>query len=157
MSFQLAPKPLLISRIDYNPSAIWISPPKNSTYPLGKLRTKITSPITKFTSPGLLDTTFFACFRSLWPFLTWPSLLLISKVANGKKLNRDVCGQVSHYSERTTVIATGTELQPLGDHSLHPRHKHFPRKKKIPDEQFGQWYVKAYFITSPLFQDLLSC
>ena len=75
----------------------------------------------------------------------------------GKKLNRDVCGQVSHYSERTIVIATGTELQPLGDHSLHPRHKHFPSKKKTPDEQFGQWYVKAYFITSPLFQELLSC
>ena len=78
-------------------------------------------------------------------------------MANGKKLNRDVCGQVSRYSERTTVIATGTELQPLGDHSLHPHRKHFPRKKKTPDEQFDQWYVKAYFITSPLFQDLLSC
>ena len=26
--FQLAPKPFLISRIDYNPSVIWISPKK---------------------------------------------------------------------------------------------------------------------------------
>ena len=58
-SFQLAPKPFLISRIDYNPSVIWISP-KNSTCPSGKLRTKITSPIAKSTSPGLSDTTFFA-------------------------------------------------------------------------------------------------
>ena len=58
-SFQLAPKPFLISRIDYNPSVIWISQ-KNSTCPSGKLRTKITSPIAKSTSSGLLDTTFFA-------------------------------------------------------------------------------------------------
>ena len=58
-SFQLAPKPFLISRIDYNPSVIWISP-KNSTCPSGKLRTKITSPIAKSTSPGLSDMTFFA-------------------------------------------------------------------------------------------------
>ena len=53
-------KPSLISRIDYNPSVIWISP-KNFTCPLGKLRTKITSPIAKSSSPGLSDMTFFAC------------------------------------------------------------------------------------------------
>ena len=58
-SFQLAPKLFLISRIDYNPSIIWISP-KNSTCPSGKLRPKITSPIAKSTSHGLSDTTFFA-------------------------------------------------------------------------------------------------
>ena len=46
----LAPIPFFISRIDYNPSVIWISP-KNST-----LRTKITSPIAKSTSPGLVKT-----------------------------------------------------------------------------------------------------
>ena len=28
-------------------------------------------------------------------------------------------------------------------------------RKKTPDEQFGQWYVKAYFFTSPLFQRLV--
>ena len=39
-SFQLTPKPFLISRIDYNPSVIWISPQKKSTCPSGKLRTK---------------------------------------------------------------------------------------------------------------------
>ena len=58
-SFQLAPKPFLISRIDCNPSVIWISP-KNSTCPSGKLSTKITSAIAKSTSPRLSDTTFFA-------------------------------------------------------------------------------------------------
>ena len=54
-----SPKPFLISRIDYNPSVIWISL-KNSACPSGKLRTKITSPRAKSTSPGLSDTTFFA-------------------------------------------------------------------------------------------------
>ena len=57
--FQLAQKPFLISRIDYNPSVIWISP-QNSTCPSGKLRTKITSPAAKSASPGQSDTTFFA-------------------------------------------------------------------------------------------------
>ena len=47
-SFQLAPKPCLISRIDYNPSVISISP-NNSTCPSGNLRRKITSPIAKST------------------------------------------------------------------------------------------------------------
>ena len=65
-SFQLAPKPFLISRIDYSPSVIWIFP-KNSTYPSGKLRTKITSPIAKSTSPGLSHTTFFACCWRMIP------------------------------------------------------------------------------------------
>ena len=58
-SFQLAPKPFLISRFDYNSSVIWISS-KNSTCPSGKLLTKITSPIAKSTSHGLSDMTFFA-------------------------------------------------------------------------------------------------
>ena len=35
--------------------------PKNFTCPLGKLRTEFTSPITKSTSPGLLDTIDFLC------------------------------------------------------------------------------------------------
>ena len=64
-SFQLAPKPFLISRTDYNPPVIWISP-KNSTCPLGKLRTKITSPMAKSTSPGLSNTTFFAHWKYKW-------------------------------------------------------------------------------------------
>ena len=51
----------LISRIDYNPSVIGICP-KNSTCVSSKLRTKITSPIAKSTSPGLSDTTFFSCW-----------------------------------------------------------------------------------------------
>ena len=59
LAHKSAPKPFLISRIDYNPSVIWFSP-KHSTCPSGKLRTKITSPIAKSTSPALSDTTFFA-------------------------------------------------------------------------------------------------
>ena len=42
-----------MSRIDNYPSVIWISP-KHSTCPSGKLRTTITSPKAKSTSPGLL-------------------------------------------------------------------------------------------------------
>ena len=59
--------PFLISRIDYNPSVIWISP-KNSTCLSGKLRTKITSPIAKSTSPGLSDMTFLAHCASWNPY-----------------------------------------------------------------------------------------
>ena len=51
-SFHLVPKPFLISRINYNPSVIWTFP-KNSTCPLGKLRTKLTS-------HRLPDMTFYA-------------------------------------------------------------------------------------------------
>ena len=61
---QLAPKPFLISRIDYNPSVIWISQ-KNFTCPSGKLRTYISSPIAKPTSPKRSDTTFFARWNIL--------------------------------------------------------------------------------------------
>ena len=71
-SFQLAPKPFLISSIDYNPCVIWI-PPKNSTCQ-GKLRTKITSPMAKSTSPGLLDMTFFA---------RWCGLKAVSGLSRG--------------------------------------------------------------------------
>ena len=37
---------------------------KNFTCPSGKSRTAFTSPIAKSTSPGLSDTTFFACWQS---------------------------------------------------------------------------------------------
>ena len=80
----------MISRIDYDPSVIWFSP-KNSTCPLGKLRTKITSPIAKSTSHRLSDKIFSAhcntivcflhfsvrCIAELWIFLCimlWESL-----------------------------------------------------------------------------------
>ena len=67
-SLQLAPKPFLISRIDYNPSIIWISP-QNSNGLSGKLRTKITSPIAKSTTPGLSDMTFLARCQSCQSWL----------------------------------------------------------------------------------------
>ena len=73
-SFQLALKPFLISRIDYYPSVIWIAQ-KNSTCPLGKLRTKITSPIAKSTSPGLLDMTFFARWGVISQLLLYGRLI----------------------------------------------------------------------------------
>ena len=60
-SFQLAPKPFLISRIDYNTSVIWISQ-KKFTCSSGKLKTEFTGPKPKSTSPRLSNTTFFACW-----------------------------------------------------------------------------------------------
>ena len=63
MSFQLAPKAFwwteLISQFFcYSNSS------KNITCLTGKLKTELTSPITKSTSPGLLNTAFFACWRT---------------------------------------------------------------------------------------------
>ena len=58
-SFKKVPKPFLISRIDYNPSVIWISQ-KNSTWLSRNLTTKITSPIAKSNSPRLSNTNSFA-------------------------------------------------------------------------------------------------
>ena len=46
------------------PSLIWISP-KNFTCPSGKLRTNISSPIAKSTSPRRSDSTFFARWNIL--------------------------------------------------------------------------------------------
>ena len=88
-SFQLAPKPFLISRIDYIPSVIWISP-KNSTCPSGKLRTKITSPIAKSTSPWLSDTTFFAR-QSLFNFKR-------KKAHSHERIRSWRIGSAYHYS-----------------------------------------------------------
>ena len=45
------------------------SSPQNITCPLGKLKTKFTGPITKSTSPGLSDTTFFARWmNAIWEY-----------------------------------------------------------------------------------------
>ena len=51
-----------MSRFEYT-VLLWFEFSKNFTYPLGKLRTKDTSPIAKSSSPTLSDTTctFFAC------------------------------------------------------------------------------------------------
>ena len=57
--FLTSPRKFLISSVDYSSSVIWISK-KKPTCPLGKLRTEFTSPISKSTSSGLSDTTFFA-------------------------------------------------------------------------------------------------
>ena len=50
----------LISRFFCNLNSL-----KTFTCPLGKFITEFTSPIAKSTSPGLSDTTFFACWLSL--------------------------------------------------------------------------------------------
>ena len=55
-----SPKGFLISRFDYTVLPQFEFSKKFSC-PLGKLRTKFASPIAKSTSPGLSDTTFFAC------------------------------------------------------------------------------------------------
>ena len=54
------PKSFLISRTDFTVLLLFKFLKKNITCPLGKLQTEFTSPIAKLTSPGLLDTTFFA-------------------------------------------------------------------------------------------------
>ena len=58
-SFQLAQKLFDEQNWFHSSSVIWI-PQKNITCPSGKLKTELTSPIAKSTSPGLSDTTFFA-------------------------------------------------------------------------------------------------
>ena len=70
------PQVISTSRIDYSPSVIWIFP-KHSTCPLGKLRTKITNPIAKSTSPGLSDMTFFARWVS-YKYLAFRDARIIS-------------------------------------------------------------------------------
>ena len=56
-SLLTSPKNFWMSSIDYSSSVIWISQKTSLTL---KLRTEFTSPITKFTSPGLSDMTLFA-------------------------------------------------------------------------------------------------
>ena len=61
-----SPKSFLISRINF----CYSNSSKKITCPSGKLKTEFTCPIAESTSPGLSDTTFFACwdtmFVSLW-------------------------------------------------------------------------------------------
>ena len=68
MSFQLAPKTFwwaeLIPQFFYK-----LNSSKKVTCPSGKLSTEFTSAIAKSTSPGLLDTTFFACCKKIVWFL----------------------------------------------------------------------------------------
>ena len=70
MSFQPAPKAFwqaeLISQF-----FCYLNFSKNITYSSGKLKTEFTSRIVKSTSPGLLDTTFFARWQHMyvWQFL----------------------------------------------------------------------------------------
>ena len=56
-SFQLAPKLFLISRIDYNPSVISISP-KNSTCPIGQVKNKNHQPDSKIHYPRAIGHNF---------------------------------------------------------------------------------------------------
>ena len=64
-SFQLAPKTFwwaeLISQFFCN-----LNSTKNFTSLLGKLRTEFTSLIAIYTSPGLSEMTFFACWNLMW-------------------------------------------------------------------------------------------
>ena len=101
-SFQLAPKPFLIGRIDNNPSVIWISP-KNSTCPSGKLRTKNTSPMAKSTSPGLLDTTFFARWFPFPPFSHSSKFFVVDEFPSLFQQNCQLCGL---YTGKTPCMAT---------------------------------------------------
>ena len=62
MSFQLAPKAFRLAKL-ISHFFCYSNSSKNITCPSGKLKTYFTSPIAKSTSPGLLDTTFFAHWR----------------------------------------------------------------------------------------------
>ena len=59
-SFQLTQKLLFMSKIFYGSSVTIFEFSQKHTCPLGKLRTVFTSLIAKSTSPGLMNTTFFA-------------------------------------------------------------------------------------------------
>ena len=78
-----ARKKFLMSIGYLNFSVIWI-PKKNFICPSGKLRIGITSPVAKSTSPGLSDTTFFACwsFKMIISFVClFPMYPLLSIMA----------------------------------------------------------------------------
>ena len=60
-SFQLAPKTFWLAEL-ISQFLCFSNFSKNITCPSGKLKTEFTSPIAKSTSPGLWDTTFFACW-----------------------------------------------------------------------------------------------
>ena len=63
-SFQLAPKTFWLAEL-ISQLFCYSKSSKNITRPLGKWKTEFTSPIAKSTCPGLLDTTFFACWWAL--------------------------------------------------------------------------------------------
>ena len=71
-SFQLAPKAFLRAEL-ISQFFCYSNSSKNITCPSDKLKTEFTSPIAKSTNPGLLDTTFFACWMLMgaacWPVL----------------------------------------------------------------------------------------
>ena len=58
-SFQLAPKTFWLAEL-ISQFFCYSNSSNNITCPSGKLKTEFTSPIVKFTNPGLSDTTFFA-------------------------------------------------------------------------------------------------
>ena len=70
-----SPKNVLMSRL-ISQFFCNLNSSKNFTCPSGKLITELTSPIAKSTSPGLLDTTFFARCTSFQIALILPLLLL---------------------------------------------------------------------------------
>ena len=89
-----ARKKFLMSIGYLNFSVIWI-PKKNFICPSGKLRIGITSPVAKSTSPGLSDTTFFACwsFKMVISFVClFPMHPLLSIMA--------VLHQVNYWQQR---------------------------------------------------------
>ena len=55
-----SPKSFLTSRIDFTVLLLFKFLKKHHSSPSNKLITEFTSPIKKYTSPGLFDTTFFA-------------------------------------------------------------------------------------------------
>ena len=69
-----SPKNFLTSRIDFTVLLLLKFLEKHHL-PSGKLKTEFTSPIAKSTSPGLSDTTFFACWLCNCSNFLSPSLI----------------------------------------------------------------------------------
>ena len=68
------PKNFLTSWIDFTVLPCYLNSSKKITCLLGKLKTEFTSVIAKSTSPGLLDSSFFARW-SVWLSIRWTCML----------------------------------------------------------------------------------
>ena len=73
---------------------------KNSTCPSGKFRTEFTSRIAKSTSPGLSDTTFFACYESHATFT----------LVNDQHVDAYLLHCWKHHQERRHQVVSQTQL-----------------------------------------------
>ena len=93
-----SPTNFCLSRID-SQIVCNLNPSKNLTCLSSKLRTEFTSRITKSTSPGLPDPTFFARWRSVVSFLVWVLLCVFLWIPI-----RLTCDQVYFVGKQTVSL-----------------------------------------------------